>query len=140
MTADDDGVGILLGAYVLGGLDAVDRRQVKDHLPHCPECCAELVDLAALPALLRRISTDEAADVERTGGRGAAPATDGGAVPYSVNDERRPRRRGPRIARAAAGVAAAVVVAGAMRWRRQRAAVPREGVRSSQFLHRRRAQ
>ena len=32
MTAADDGVRILLGAYVLGGLDAVDRRQVKDHL------------------------------------------------------------------------------------------------------------
>ena len=67
MTAPDDGVRILLGAYVLGGVDAVDRRQVKDHLPHCPECCAELVDRATLLALLRRISTDEAAGCRADG-------------------------------------------------------------------------
>lgn len=44
---------LLLGAYVLGGLDAEDRRQIEEHLPQCPACTTELSRFAAVPGLLQ---------------------------------------------------------------------------------------
>ena len=44
---------LLLGAYVLGGLDADDRRRIEEHLPHCPACTTELSRFAAVPGLLQ---------------------------------------------------------------------------------------
>jgi anti-sigma factor RsiW len=44
---------LLLGAYVLGGLDADDRRRLEEHLPGCQECTAELTRFAAVPGLLQ---------------------------------------------------------------------------------------
>lgn len=43
---------LLLGAYVLGGLDSGDRRRVEEHVPGCATCTAELSRFAAVPALL----------------------------------------------------------------------------------------
>jgi anti-sigma-K factor RskA len=43
----------LLGAYVLGGLDAADRRLVDEHLAACTQCREELAHFAAVPGLLR---------------------------------------------------------------------------------------
>ena len=45
MTQDHDAVRMLLGAYVLGGLDAADRRTVEDHLPNCVTCRDEVAEL-----------------------------------------------------------------------------------------------
>ncbi|RKT87341.1 Putative zinc-finger [Saccharopolyspora antimicrobica] len=44
----------LLGAYVLGGLDPDERRQLEEHLGHCAECREELSGYAGLPGLLHR--------------------------------------------------------------------------------------
>lgn len=46
---------ILLGAYVLGGLDADERRQFEHHLRQCPQCRREAADYAALPPLLAKV-------------------------------------------------------------------------------------
>lgn len=43
----------LLGAYVLGGLDNLDRHRIEEHLHHCELCTAELSRFAAVPAMLR---------------------------------------------------------------------------------------
>lgn len=52
---------ILLGAYVLGGLDADERRGFEAHLDGCAQCRAEAADFAPLPALL---SKADPADLE----------------------------------------------------------------------------
>jgi anti-sigma factor RsiW len=44
---------MLLGAYVLGGLDAADRRRLEEHLPGCAACTAQLSRFAGVPGLLR---------------------------------------------------------------------------------------
>jgi len=44
---------LLLGAYVLGGLDSADRRLLESHLPACAACTAELARFAAVPGLLQ---------------------------------------------------------------------------------------
>ncbi len=49
-----------LGVYVLGAIGPADRALVDEHLAGCPECREELAGLAGLPALLRRVPTDEA--------------------------------------------------------------------------------
>lgn len=46
---------ILLGAYVLGGLNADERRQFEEHLRECPQCRRDVADCAALPALLAKV-------------------------------------------------------------------------------------
>lgn len=51
---EHDDIRLLLGAYVLGGLDDQDRGAVQSHLPTCAVCRDELADLAVLPGLLRR--------------------------------------------------------------------------------------
>jgi hypothetical protein len=51
---------ISLGVYVLGAIDPAERAMVDAHLTTCQECRDELAGLAGLPALLARVSTDEA--------------------------------------------------------------------------------
>jgi hypothetical protein len=60
---------VLLGAYVLGGLDADQRTQFEHHLRDCPQCRRDIVDFAPLPALLAKVdpadlATDSTDDVE----------------------------------------------------------------------------
>lgn len=50
---------LLLGAYVLGGLSATDRRRVDEHLPVCPACREELARFAVVPSLLRLATAPE---------------------------------------------------------------------------------
>lgn len=50
----------LLGVYVVGAIEPYERAAVDDHLGRCYECREELAGLAPLPALLRRVPTDEA--------------------------------------------------------------------------------
>lgn len=49
-----------LGAYVLGALDPEARIRVEGHLDDCSTCRDELSRLSALPALLDRLSPQEA--------------------------------------------------------------------------------
>ncbi|WP_441960663.1 zf-HC2 domain-containing protein [Mycolicibacterium houstonense] len=46
---------ILLGAYILGGLDAEERGRFEAHLKECAQCRAEAADFAPLPALLGKV-------------------------------------------------------------------------------------
>ncbi|MFC9493540.1 anti-sigma factor family protein [Streptomyces sp. NPDC056982] len=55
MSTDHDGVRMLIGAYVLGGLSETDRRVLECHLPACEECRDELARSAPLAGLLRRV-------------------------------------------------------------------------------------
>jgi anti-sigma factor RsiW len=47
--------------YVLGALSPAERYRFERHLASCPACRDELVGLAGLPGLLRRLSAAEAA-------------------------------------------------------------------------------
>lgn len=100
-------VRLLLGAYVLGGLDDADLHLVQDHLPSCTSCRDELAALAALPGLLRRRPTQ------------AEPATFFPAPPQllpalldQVDAERRHNRRSSVVRLAVAAVTVAALTAG----------------------------
>ena len=59
---------VSLGVYVLGAIDPADRALVDAHLTTCRDCRDELAGLAGLPALLSRVSAEEAfALAERRG-------------------------------------------------------------------------
>jgi len=49
-----------LGVYVLGAIGPAERARVDEHLADCPRCRDELVALAGLPGLLRRVPADVA--------------------------------------------------------------------------------
>ncbi len=83
MTAPDPHVRTELGAYVLGALEPVDRHRVEGHLADCPSCREELSDLSAMPALLDRLSAEEA-----TAGYGGVDRLLPGAVERSNVVER----------------------------------------------------
>jgi hypothetical protein len=46
---------VSLGAYILGAVDAGERQELSRHVPGCEPCRDELVNLAPLPGLLRRV-------------------------------------------------------------------------------------
>jgi len=108
---------IALGVYVLGAIDPAERALVESHLSTCRECRDELAGLAGLPALLARVSAEEAAALA------VGPVTDDG-VPVPKTAEEPPsevlakvlnltsaRRRRRRVTQLGAGVAAALIVA-----------------------------
>ncbi len=105
---------VSLGVYVLGAIDPAERALVDAHLATCRDCRDELAGLAGLPALLARVSTEEAI---------ALAMTDGPAVPLdeitepprellaTVLDLTAARRRRRRWREAGLGLAAALVIA-----------------------------
>ena len=106
---------VSLGVYVLGAIDPADRALVDAHLTTCRDCRDELAGLAGLPALLSRVSVEEAfalAGVEAPSAEGPA---DGREAPpellASVIDLTAARRRRRRWRDAGLGVAAALIVA-----------------------------
>jgi Putative zinc-finger len=50
-----------LGSYALGALDPLEADQVRRHLVECAACRAEYRELAAMPAILARITETEMA-------------------------------------------------------------------------------
>lgn len=67
----------LLGVYVVGAIEPAERSLVDAHLNCCHNCREELAGLAVLPALLHRVTLDEAEHL-----LGAeAPGEDGLAEP-----------------------------------------------------------
>ena len=107
-------VRVSLGVYVLGAIDPAERALVDGHLATCRDCRDELAGLAGLPALLARVSTEEAI---------ALAVTDGPAVLLderpqpprellaTVLDLTAARRRRRRWREAGLGLAAALVIA-----------------------------
>jgi hypothetical protein len=47
-------------AYVLGALDSDDRRAYERHLAKCPACSSAVAELAGLPGILSKLSSDDA--------------------------------------------------------------------------------
>src|SRR5690348_10712229 len=113
-TMDCPEVRISLGVYVLGAIDPAERALVDAHLATCRDCRDELAGLAGLPALLARVSTEEAIALAATDG--AFPAAGEAAEPprellATVLDLTAARRRRRRWREAGLGVAAAAIVA-----------------------------
>ncbi len=106
---------ISLGVYVLGAIDPAERAQVDAHLATCRDCRDELAGLASLPALLARVSTEEAIALAATDGPFPAAADEAGEPPRellaTVLDLTAARRRRRRWREASLGVAAALVIA-----------------------------
>jgi Putative zinc-finger len=106
VSAGHEDLRVLLGAYVLGGLDGQDRTLFEAHLPECAVCRAELTGVAPLPGLLRRLP----------GGAKRVAPSPVEILPRLLEDVRAERRRQRRRARTralfAAAAAAVVLVAG----------------------------
>lgn len=99
----------LLGAYLLGGLDAADSKRFEDHLEGCADCRAELSELESLPALLDAVPVPDAVALAAAH-RIPVPAEPAGSPPRAVLDELASRRRTSRRRRA--GLVGAVAAAG----------------------------
>jgi hypothetical protein len=72
---------ISLGVYVLGAIDPAERAAVNAHLATCRDCRDELAGLAALPALLSRVSKEEAIALAEGAPAADQPAAEGPAEP-----------------------------------------------------------
>jgi anti-sigma-K factor RskA len=102
--------GGLLGGYVLGSLEPAEMDEMRRHVAECPHCGPEARALASLPTLLDSI---EPSDVPPPT---LSPEVEDAVLDRFVRERRseRPRRRRltlPRLATAAAGLAAAIVLA-----------------------------
>ncbi|MFD2363747.1 MULTISPECIES: zf-HC2 domain-containing protein [unclassified Arthrobacter] len=96
----------LMGAYVLGGLDAADAALFESHLQACAACRKELAVLEKVPMLLDALPVPDAvALTAASGGSGAVPAS----VPVQLFDELARRRR--KVRRRWAALAGAVAAA-----------------------------
>jgi len=107
-------VRLSLGVYVLGAIDPAERALVDSHLVTCRDCRDELAGLAGLPALLARVSTEEAIALAVTDG--PALALDEMPEPprellATVIDLTAARRRRRRWREASLGLAAALIIA-----------------------------
>lgn len=106
---------ISLGVYVLGAIDPAERSQVDAHLTTCRDCRDELAGLAGLPALLSRVSMEEAIALADTGEPPPAVVDEAPKPPRellaTVLDLTAARRRRRRWLEAGLGVAAALVIA-----------------------------
>jgi hypothetical protein len=104
---------VALGVYVLGAIDPAERALVDAHLATCRDCRDELAGLAGLPALLARVSTEEA--IALADGPIPADASEAPEPPpellATVLDLTAARRRRRRWREASLGVAAALIIA-----------------------------
>ncbi|MGF9650179.1 zf-HC2 domain-containing protein [Pseudarthrobacter oxydans] len=104
----------LLGAYLLGGLDAEDLRIFAAHLQGCARCRDELGRLEKVPALLDALPVPDAVALTLVpAGPGAPPARAAGApVPLLSELSRRRRKVRRRWAALVGAVAAACLAVG----------------------------
>jgi hypothetical protein len=106
---------ISLGVYVVGAIDPAERALVDAHLATCRDCRDELAGLAGLPALLARVSKEEAIALADPDGPLPADADEVPEPPRellaTVLDLTAARRRRRRWREAGVGVAAALIIA-----------------------------
>jgi Putative zinc-finger len=95
-------------AYVLGALSPEERLEFERHLPGCPACSRAVQDLAGMPGLLARVSSEV---VESEPLDEAVPDT---LLPALVREVRRSRQRRGRLAAAVAAVIVLAVGAGSV--------------------------
>ncbi|HEY0932833.1 MAG TPA: zf-HC2 domain-containing protein [Trebonia sp.] len=106
---------VALGVYVLGAIEPAERALVDAHLTTCRDCRDELAGLAGLPALLSRVSNEEAialavVDEPFPAGRPGDFPEPPRELLATVLDLTSARRRRRRRLQAAAGIAAALVI------------------------------
>lgn len=99
---------LLLGAYILGGLDPSDRARVEAHLPDCAGCRDELSRAAALPGLLRR--ADALPDPEPAPEPSVAETLQPRLIAQLRSQRKRRRRRSLGVLLAAAVLAVALAL------------------------------
>lgn len=104
-----------LGVYVLGAIDPAERTLVDSHLTGCRDCRDELAGLAGLPALLDRVSMEEAialgaSDVSPFAGEDLELSPPP-ALATAVVDLTAARRRRRTWREVGLGVAAALIIA-----------------------------
>lgn len=80
-------------AYILGALSTDDRRAFERHLATCPECSASLAELAGLPGILSKLSSEDAVAV-------LAPPED-----FAVDDHLRDHGHAPGLVQRLAAAA-----------------------------------
>ncbi|MFI2564199.1 anti-sigma factor family protein [Paenarthrobacter sp. NPDC018779] len=104
----------LLGAYLLGGLEADEARAFEDHLTRCAECRKELEELESLPALLDAVPAADAVALTTAGA--TQPLTPLESAPQALLVDLSARRRKSRRRWAAVvgGVAAACLAVGVL--------------------------
>jgi Putative zinc-finger len=64
---DEDPYALWDGAYVLGALSAVERREYEEHLGSCAPCRHAVSELSGAPALLARLEAAEVAALDESG-------------------------------------------------------------------------
>jgi hypothetical protein len=103
-----------LGVYIVGAIGPAERAVVDRHLADCGECRTELVELAGLPALLRRVSVTEATalagDDAGAGRQAGVPA--GPMLPSLLTQAGRRRRHDLRTRICGSAAAGLLVGAG----------------------------
>jgi Putative zinc-finger len=104
------------GAYVLGALSPMERARFERHLPTCAACRDAVAELAALPALLGRLTVD---DLRLPADDPPAAETDPtrrpeGLLAGLVDAAQGRRRRDQRVARLRSGGVAAAAAAVAL--------------------------
>ena len=99
-----------LGAYVLGALEPADRAELDAHLTDCAACREELASYAGLPALLSRVSLQEADDGPPSPPPALLPRLLGAVERERDRDARRLHRWQAGTATLATAAAAAVLL------------------------------
>ncbi|CRZ17290.1 zf-HC2 domain-containing protein [Mycolicibacterium neworleansense] len=99
---------VLLGAYILGGLDAEERARFETHLKECAQCRAQAADFAPLPSLLSKADPVDLETGPTDGGEAVLALGDMLAARRAAANRRRIRRR------VAVGACAAVLAAVAL--------------------------
>lgn len=115
MNADHDRLRLLLGGYLLGGLDAADHDRVDAHLITCEPCRDELARLGPVPELLQRLPAADraAASATEPERRAATPSPERVAgLLRRMRAERAPRARRAAVVWLAAAAALLLVVVG----------------------------
>lgn len=108
---DADPFAVWDAAYVLGSLDAEERRQYEAHLSTCAPCREAVAQLAGMPALLALLDPDEVASLDEASPELPQPPAellDSLLAKVSWRDRR--RRRLLWTMAAATAAAAAVVI------------------------------
>lgn len=140
----DDDIHGLVGAYVVDGVDDVERARFEAHMTHCSQCRDEVaslraaaseltsVTLATPPSSLRasvlreissvrplppRVAPEQDSSPEPTVSPAAPPAAPAAPAPASLESKRAERSRRAPLRQWLSGVAAAVVlVTGGLAW------------------------
>ena len=98
-------------AYVLGSLDAEERRQYEAHLSSCAQCREAVAELAGMPALLALLDQDDVAALDEASPELPPPPELLDSLLAKVSWRDRRRRRLSWTMAAATAAAAAVVIA-----------------------------